>query len=217
MNALLEAEAALAARIVGLDPGLGVMHVDQAHRDSLAADLMEPVRPVVDAYAFELLTSRSFAARDFFETRTGVCRITPPLTHELAMTLPRWRRLVGRVAEDFAAALGEAPTPITGRHRAQARPSGPRPQKGKMATCRACSWCGGAALPQRATCSEECAERILAEKHKEFAVASSERMRRLAAEPDHPAQTSGKNADGCTGTLRPVRTITGCTTTAPAV
>jgi CRISPR-associated endonuclease Cas1 len=72
LYALLEGEATLAARIAGLDPGLGVMHADQAHRDSLAADLMEPIRPLVDTYAIDLLTSRPFAARDFFETSTGV-------------------------------------------------------------------------------------------------------------------------------------------------
>lgn len=64
---------------------------------------MEPVRPAVDAFALELLTTRSLTARDFYETRAGTCRVTPPLTHELAATLPHWRQLVGRVAKDFAA------------------------------------------------------------------------------------------------------------------
>lgn len=128
----MEAKATLAARVVGLDPGLGVMHADQSHRDSLAADLMEPIRPLVDAYAFRLLTSRPFAARDFFETSVGGCRVTAPLTHELAETSRHWGRLVGRVAEDMAASLegrrsrsAGPPTPISGRKRAAGRPSGP--------------------------------------------------------------------------------------------
>jgi hypothetical protein len=66
----------------------GKLHADQAHRDSLAADLMEPIRPQVDAYVFALLTQRPFAARDFHETRAGVCRLTALLTHELGETLP---------------------------------------------------------------------------------------------------------------------------------
>jgi CRISPR-associated endonuclease Cas1 len=41
---LLESEARLAAAALGLDPGLGVLHVDTRARDSLACDLMEPVR-----------------------------------------------------------------------------------------------------------------------------------------------------------------------------
>lgn len=125
---LLEGEATLAARLVGLDPGLGVMHADQPFRDSLASDLMEPVRTLVDAYVFGLLTTRPFAARDFFETRSGVCRVTPPLTHELACTSAHWVRLVGEVAEDFANLLERggrgqrgSPTPITERRRSMGR------------------------------------------------------------------------------------------------
>jgi CRISPR-associated endonuclease Cas1 len=43
LYALLESEARLAAAALGLDPGLGVLHVDTPNRDSLALDLMEPV------------------------------------------------------------------------------------------------------------------------------------------------------------------------------
>jgi hypothetical protein len=93
--ALLEAEATLAARIVGLDPGLGVLHADQLNRDSLAADLMEPARPLVDRYLLRLVGARAFAAADFYETRQGVCRVTPPLAKELVATLPEWRQAVG--------------------------------------------------------------------------------------------------------------------------
>ena len=50
LYAVLEAEARLAASALGLDPGLGVMHVDTNARDSLACDLMEPIRPQVDAF-----------------------------------------------------------------------------------------------------------------------------------------------------------------------
>lgn len=198
LYALLEAEATLATRIVGLDPGMGVMHADQAHRDSLAADLMEPVRPAVDAYALELLTRRSFAARDFHERRSGQCMLTAPLTHELARTIPRWRQLVGRIAEDFAAALDGAepsPTPITGRRRAASRPSGPRPTRrvGRHVSS-ACSWCGiQIAGGGRRTCRDECAARVLGQVHENFARASSDRMKRLAASPNHPALTEAAN------------------------
>jgi CRISPR-associated endonuclease Cas1 len=79
LYSILEGEAAIAARIVGLDPGLGVFHADQPSRDSLAADLMEPVRPLVDRFVLGLLAHRYFAAADFHETRQGVCRVTPGL------------------------------------------------------------------------------------------------------------------------------------------
>jgi CRISPR-associated endonuclease Cas1 len=203
LYALLEGEATLAARIVGLDPGLGIMHADQAHRDSLAADLMEPVRPMVDAYAFGLLASRPFAARDFYETRAGVCRVTAPLTHELAGTLPNWRQLVGRVAEDLAAALEgrlstgrTSPTPISGRRRGQGRPTGAAPVGAMqpVASKRACSWCGEAVLGsrKRKTCSEACRDKVLAQVHLGFAATSSERMRRYDR-TNHPGLTPEAN------------------------
>lgn len=40
LYALLESEARLAAAALGLDPGMGVLHVDTDSRDSLACDLM---------------------------------------------------------------------------------------------------------------------------------------------------------------------------------
>jgi CRISPR-associated endonuclease Cas1 len=99
LYAIAEAEARLAALAVGCDPGLGIMHADQRSRDSLACDLMEPVRPAVDAWVLDLLGSRTFRRSDFFETREGVCRIMPPLTRLLAETAPRWAAAVAPIAE----------------------------------------------------------------------------------------------------------------------
>ena len=53
LYSVLESEARLAAAALGLDPGLGVLHVDTPARDSLACDLMEPVRPEIDAYLLD--------------------------------------------------------------------------------------------------------------------------------------------------------------------
>jgi len=105
LYAIVESESRIAALAVGCDPGLGVMHVDRPYRDSLACDLMEPVRPVVDAWVLDLLESRTFRRSDFFENREGVCRIMPPLTKGLAETAPRWAAAVAPVAEDVAGAL----------------------------------------------------------------------------------------------------------------
>ena len=49
LTAFLESESRLAAGILGLDPDLGMLHVDTKARDSLACDLMEPARAQVDA------------------------------------------------------------------------------------------------------------------------------------------------------------------------
>jgi hypothetical protein len=88
LYALLEAETTLALHAAGLDPGLGIWHTDERHRDSLALDVMEAVRPAVDRYVLDPLTQTTFRARDFHETGRGVCRILPPLTHRLADAMP---------------------------------------------------------------------------------------------------------------------------------
>jgi len=45
------------------------------YRPSLASDLMEPVRPVADRIAFELLTDREFSRGEVIEIRQGVGRL----------------------------------------------------------------------------------------------------------------------------------------------
>ncbi len=111
LYALLEAEAVLACHVVGLDPGLGIIHNDARGRQSLALDLLEPVRPKVDAFVLDLLLEhRTFRKSDFTETAEGHCRLLAPLTHELAESLPQWSRAVAPVAEPVAHALGRAMT-----------------------------------------------------------------------------------------------------------
>ena len=202
LYALLEAEAALAARIAGLDPGLGVMHADQDRRNSLAADLMEPLRPEVDAYVLDLVSSRTFSARDFHETSAGVCRITAPLTHELAETLKHWPMRMGRVAEDLADSLerktsrgaASLPTPITGRRRAEGRPAGRRQRAGRtVRPSQRCTWCGSVGPPDRRTCGAACEAKVAEQRLEHMRRSSSDRMKRLAASPGHPALTDAAN------------------------
>ena len=99
LYALVVAEARIACLTMGLDPGLGILHADKAGRDSLVADVMEPVRPRVDAYLLDLLERRTFPASDFAETRQGSCRLLAPLTHELAKSATTWGQQVGPVVE----------------------------------------------------------------------------------------------------------------------
>src|SRR6185437_1192311 len=69
LYALLESEARLAIAALGLDPGLGVMHFDSPSRDSLASDLMEPIRPLVDAYVLDWIARGPLRREWFFEQR----------------------------------------------------------------------------------------------------------------------------------------------------
>jgi CRISPR-associated endonuclease Cas1 len=161
LYAILEAETRIACLAVGLDPGLGIVHADYRARDSLALDLMEPIRPHVDRYVLDLIHARRSRAADFYETRKGSCRILAPLSHELAQTSFEWATLIAPVVEHTARLLAEAPesridrlsTPLTGAKRSarqtrrrspavrSTRPPTPKPP----AECRRC----GDPVPRR--------------------------------------------------------------------
>ncbi|MCC6472287.1 MAG: CRISPR-associated endonuclease Cas1, partial [Burkholderiales bacterium] len=55
---LLHFDAVRAAHIAGLDPLLGFYHRPSFGRESLASDLIEPLRPIVDGWVWGLLRSR---------------------------------------------------------------------------------------------------------------------------------------------------------------
>jgi CRISPR-associated endonuclease Cas1 len=105
---ILEAETRLTVAALGLDPGLGILHIDKPTRDSLACDVMEPVRPSVDAFLIDWLTRSPLKREWFFEQRDGTCRLMPALAFRLGETALRWRREVAPYAEWLAAAVCSA-------------------------------------------------------------------------------------------------------------
>ena len=111
LYAILEAEARLAAATLGLDPGIGVLHVDTPSRDSLACDLMEPIRPEVDKFVLDWLKSVPLSRSNFFEERDGNCRLMAQFAERLSQTAPTWARLVAPVAEWFAQELFRSSKP----------------------------------------------------------------------------------------------------------
>ena len=108
LYAILESEARIASLSMGLDPGIGFMHADQKSRDSLACDLMEAVRPKIDSYLLDFLTSRAFKKSDFFETREGLCRLMPSVAKPLAMAGTICARELAPIVEHVALALFDA-------------------------------------------------------------------------------------------------------------
>lgn len=99
LYALLESEARLAIAALGLDPGLGFLHADAPRRDSLVFDVMEPIRPRVDAYVFEWIRGEAFRRNWFFEQRDGSCRLMGAFTAQLSETLSTWGHAVAPIAE----------------------------------------------------------------------------------------------------------------------
>ena len=105
LYAVLESETRLAVAALGLDPGLGFWHVDTPARDSLACDLMEPVRPKVDAFLLDWITHEPLKRAWFFEQRDGNCRLMSTLAIELSQTAMTWGRAVAPLAEWVARSL----------------------------------------------------------------------------------------------------------------
>lgn len=211
LYALVEAEARIACFVVGLDPGIGMLHADTVNRDSLALDIMEPVRPAVDDYVLGLARTRVFTRKDFHETRQGICRILAPLTHHLAETLPEWRRLIGPVAERVAAMLAKAPgskiarlpTPLTQANRKAGR-DGTRRRGASVRTVapprppQACACCGATLPDPRRTTCDTCLPARQAQHVEEMlalSVAAKARARDQGTDPLQAAETKRRRSE----------------------
>ena len=66
---LLHFEAVRAAHTAGLDPLLGFYHRPAFGRESLASDLIEPLRPQADAWVWQLFRQRQLRAEHFGHER----------------------------------------------------------------------------------------------------------------------------------------------------
>jgi CRISPR-associated protein Cas1 len=61
---LLHYDAVRACHIVGLDAKLGFFHEISFGRESLACDLMEPLRTELDRWVWQLFRERLFTGRE---------------------------------------------------------------------------------------------------------------------------------------------------------
>ncbi len=99
LYAILESESRLALAALGLDPGIGVLHMDAPSRDSFALDLMEAVRPEIDAYLFDWISREPLRREWFFEKRDGNCRLMGSFAVRLTETAQTWGSAIAPVAE----------------------------------------------------------------------------------------------------------------------
>ena len=132
--ALLEAETRLALSSLGLDPGLGVgLHTDTADRDSLALDVLEPIRPQIETWVLDWVRKEGLRRADFIETETGNCRLRSQMCAKLGETAPVWGKLVAPWAEyvtrtlctsqagSRTARISPPPTRLTQQRRTEAK------------------------------------------------------------------------------------------------
>jgi len=62
---LLHFEMVREIEVIGLDPTIGFYHQFEYGRESLACDLIEPYRPLVDRFIWDFFRERIFTVRDF--------------------------------------------------------------------------------------------------------------------------------------------------------
>lgn len=168
LYAVLQAETRLTIAALGLDPGLGLLHIDSATRDSLAWDLLEPVRPSVDSFLIDWIRRSPLKRQDFFEMRDGTCRLMPELASRLIQSSLRWRAEVAPIVEWFAqvvcstspdSTLRGPRTRLTRRYwresmRKESSPEIPVPEP--QSVCRTC----GAAISTRRSHCKACAVEV---------------------------------------------------------
>jgi CRISPR-associated endonuclease Cas1 len=197
LYSVLESEARLAAAALGLDPGLGVLHVDTPARDSLACDLMEPVRPQVDAYLLDWITRQPLKREWFSEQRDGNCRLMGPFAARLSESASIWGRAIAPIAEWVAQQLWSTtrkrtatdlpPTHLTQTHRRAAKGTSSIPVPVVAARVEnLCRGCGKAINPGR----EHCANCAVSPATQRLAIAA--RLGRAAAQTP---EALGKQAD----------------------
>jgi len=90
LYALLVAETRFGLLKRGFDPIAGIVHTDNQYRDSFAYDVMEAVRPEVDAWLLEHIQRHEFTKQDFYEKRDGGIRLTLKITPVLGETISIW-------------------------------------------------------------------------------------------------------------------------------
>ncbi len=82
--AVLESQVRLDVLANGYDPQSGFLHSGFRGSPALVLDLMEPLRPVVDAAVLRFALSETFSGADFVLRSDGVCRLNPQLARRVA-------------------------------------------------------------------------------------------------------------------------------------
>ncbi|MGH6627376.1 MAG: CRISPR-associated endonuclease Cas1, partial [Burkholderiaceae bacterium] len=108
---LLHAQAVQACTTAGLDPLLGFYHRPAFGRESLASDLIDPLRPAVDLWVWELLRGRILREEHFTQDK-GACLLAKAGRQHFYAgwedSSAGWRRWLHMQARRLARALRSA-------------------------------------------------------------------------------------------------------------
>jgi CRISPR-associated protein Cas1 len=110
-------EAVRAAHAAGLDPFLGFFHEIAFARESLACDLIEPIRPLVDAWVWDMFRSRGLRAEHFILDKgacllekAGRARFYERFEHSLVSAASRLRGYCRLLARALRSQAPDLPT-----------------------------------------------------------------------------------------------------------
>jgi CRISP-associated protein Cas1 len=189
---LLEVETRIACEAIGLDPDLGLIHVDDRLRESFIYDLLEPLRAKADVWALELLRKQTMRPEMFHELREGIVRLDPDLAGLLAKALmPRFRTAALELANDYAKQLRR----ITVQRRLLREAPKPIEQRRSAWEHSTCGYCRGP-LPRKRLkyCGRDCYLRYSVEIAKpiEKAQARLAEMRAAGLSPGHGGEAAKK-------------------------
>lgn len=189
---LLEIETRIACEATGLDPDLGLIHVDDRLRESFIYDLLEPLRPMADVWVLELLRREQLHPSMFHELRDGIVRLDPDVTEVLAKSLmPRFAKQSLKLASEYAQQLRQVPV-----HRKLVREGfKPRGTKHESPNKTRCGYCKEPLQRKRLKyCGRECYLRYSVEIAKpiEKAQAKLAEMRSTGLSPGHGGEAAKK-------------------------
>ncbi|HEY1681779.1 MAG TPA: CRISPR-associated endonuclease Cas1 [Candidatus Tumulicola sp.] len=189
---LLEVETRIACEATGLDPDLGLIHIDDRLRESFIYDVLEPLRANADVWALELLRKQTMRPEMFHELRDGVVRLDPDLAGLLAKSLmPRFRSAALDLANDYARQLRRV-TISRRLVRATVRPVGQRRNDWERSSC---GYCKGP-LPRKGLkyCGRDCYVRYSVEIAKPIEKAQKRlaEMRASGLNPGHGGAAARK-------------------------
>lgn len=106
---LLHHIAVREAQIVGLDPLIGFLHVPERARESLACDLVEPLRPHVEEWVWRAFADRHLRIEHFTREKGGACLLGKAgrqrFYERFEPLAAGLRRLLSRMCRDLAADL----------------------------------------------------------------------------------------------------------------
>ncbi len=189
---LLEVEVRIACASQGLDPDLGLLHVDDRLRESAVFDILEPVRSTVDVLTLGFCQRQQLAPYMFIELRDGIVRLDPDTAEAYAKeVMPKLRRPALDAAGAFASDLRKITIPyrlVDVRTAEKVAPT-------LKASGHLCGYCGTILKKTRLKfCSRHCYLRHSVEVRQPIKLAQAKlaRMRARGLSPGHGGDAAKK-------------------------